>query len=358
MRHCSTLAWGLFALAIGLFAQSSGTFLNPVLPSGPDPWVIFHDGFYYYMNSTGNNLTIWKTRSIADLKTAEKHVVWTPPETGPYSHDIWAPELHWINHRWYIYFAADAGANVTHRIWVLENSGPDPCEGTWTLKGKLGDPGDHWAIDGSVFENRGRLFFIWSGWDGSVNGTQNIYIAELSNPWTMKGDRVKLSSPEYPWEKAGDLPERNGEDNPGGNRIDPIHVDVNEGPEILQHAGKVFLIYSASGCWTDYYELGMLTASADSDLLKPSSWKKSSLPVFWESPSAGAYGTGHNGFFQSPDGKEDWIIFHANPASGQGCGGRRAPHAQPFHWKADGTPDFGRPIPLDTPLKRPSGEVQ
>ena len=114
----------------------SGTFKNPLLPSGADPWVTYQDGFYYYMNSTGNNLTIWKTRNMADLATAERKVVWTPPATGPYAKDIWAPELHRIQGKWYIYFAADAGDNDSHRVWVVENASADPMQGTWTFKGK------------------------------------------------------------------------------------------------------------------------------------------------------------------------------------------------------------------------------
>ncbi len=331
---------------------------NPLLPSGPDPWVIWHDGFYYYMNTTGKNLIIRKTCHIANLKAAEKRIVWTPPAGGPYSYGIWAPELHFFAGRWYIYFSGDAGTNQSHRVWVLENPSPDPLQGEWTMKGKIATPSDKWAIDGSAFENHGQLYFIWSGWKGDVNGTQNIYIAKLRNPWTVEGDRVRISTPDHPWEKIGDrYLDRNSNENPGANELEPLHIDVNEGPEILQHADKIFLIYSASACWTNYYELGMLSASASSDLLNPASWKKSPVPVFWESPQAYAYGTGHNGFFRSPDGKQDWIIYHANSQSNQGCGAERSPRAQPFTWNADGTPNFGRPVPTGVPIPAPSGEL-
>jgi len=56
------------------------TFTNPILPAGADPWVIHKDNYYYYTNSTGKNLTIWKTRSMADLNKAAPVVVWTPPQ--------------------------------------------------------------------------------------------------------------------------------------------------------------------------------------------------------------------------------------------------------------------------------------
>jgi GH43 family beta-xylosidase len=328
---------------------ASDTFTNPLLPTGPDPWSIYKDGYYYYMSTTGNNLTVWKTRNIADLKTAEKRVVWTPPATGPYSRDIWAPEIHYLRGRWYIYFAADSGHNASHRLWVLENASADPLRGAWVMKGKLADPSDKWAIDGSVFEHRDQLYAIWSGWEGDTNGTQHIYIARMSNPWTIKGRRVKLSSPEYPWEKKGDIDVTKNPD-------DPPHIDVNEGPQILMHEDKIFLVYSASACWTDDYALGMLTASASSNLLDPASWKKSPQPVFQSSPEAHAYATGHNSFFKSPDGREDWILYHANSEPHQGCGNRRAPRAQPFTWKADGTPDFGTPVPIGVPIRRPSSK--
>ncbi len=332
-------------------ASTSGTFKNPLLSSGPDPWVILHNGFYYYMNTTGNNLTIWKTRDITDLKAAEKKVVWVPPATGPYSKDVWAPELHFLRGKWYIYFTADGGNKLmdTHRLWVLENASPDPLAGTWTMKGKLTETEDKWALDPTVFESRGVLYVLWSGWRSTIDeGVTSIYISRLKNPWTMVGQRALISTPQYPWEKVGDRTDL------VGIRAVP-HVDVNEGPEILQHGDKIFLIYSASGCWTDYYALGMLTASANSNLLDSASWKKSALPVFSQSAEASAYGTGHNAFFKSPAGTEDWIIFHANSKPGEGCSGQRQPRAQRIHWNPDGTPDFARPIPLDQPIPKPSG---
>lgn len=331
-------------LVTNVIAQQH-TFTNPLLPAGADPWCIYKDGYYYYTNTTGHNITLWKTKSIASLKTAEKKVVFTPPATGPYSKELWAPEIHFLQNKWYIYFAADSGNNNDHRLWVLENSAADPLTGQWVMKGKLTTPEDKWAIDGSLFEHKKQLYVIWSGWEADVNGQQNIYIAKMKNPWTVKGERVKLSSPELPWETIGDL----------GKNDNPPHVNVNEGPEVLSHDGKLFLIYSASGCWTDFYALGMLTASADSDLMNPASWKKSPAPVFKQSKENSVYAPGHNSFFKSPDGREDYILYHANAKPGQGCGGFRSPRAQKFTWNKDGTPNFGIPVKEGEILNLPSG---
>ncbi len=349
----------LLAAGFALSAAGQTVLVNPLLSAGPDPWVITRDGNYYFMCSTGTNLTIRKTRHLADLSKAEAHVVWTPPESGPYSHDIWAPELHYLNGKWYIYFAADAGTNMTHRIYVVVNPSPDPTEGAWTFKGKVVDRSDKWAIDATVFENRGRLYMAWSGWEGDTNGRQDIYLAELQNPWTVKSDRVRISTSDYAWERVGDRPlPRHAGEYPPTDPAEPTHVDVNEGPEVLQHGDKIFLVYSANGCWTDFYSLAMLEASASDDLLLASSWRKRPSPVFTYSPESHAFGPGHNGFFQSPDGREDWIIYHANPESGQGCGGHRSPRAQRFVWNSDGTPAFGSPVAIGTSMAPPSGEAR
>jgi len=347
-------------LVRALAPSSAQTMLtNPLLSSGPDPWVVVRNGFYYFLCSTQNSLIIRKTRHLAQLAEVVPHVIWTPPASGPYSHDIWAPELHFIRGKWYVYFAADAGTNITHRIYVIENASVDPTEGTWMFKGKVTDRTDKWAIDPTVFESSGRLYMAWSGWAGDTNGRQDIYLAELANPWTVKSERVRIGTPEFPWEHIGDrdIPRVNG-NYPPADPVEPTHVDVNEAPEVLQHDGRLFLVYSANGCWTDFYSLAMLEATPGGDLLEPRTWKKHPQPVFTYAPEAHAWAPGHNGFFQSPDGRESWIVYHANPERGQGCGEHRSPRAQRFNWNADGTPNFGQPVTVGKPVDSPSGEAK
>ena len=344
MKHL----WAQFTFVIVLFCvnltYAQSTFTNPLLPSGADPWCIYKDGYYYYTNTTGKNITLWKTANIATLSTSEKKIAWTPPDTGAYSKQLWAPEIHYLWDKWYIYFAADDGRNINHRLYVLENASKDPLKGSWVLKGQLYTPENKWAIDGSVFENKKQLYLIWSGWKGDVNGEQDIYIAKMKNPWTVQGKRTLISEPVYDWEKNGDL----------NNPNDVPHVNVNEGPQILKHRKKLFLIYSASGCWTDNYSLGMLTANKNSDLTNASSWVKTDHPIFKGSDKNKVYAPGHNSFFKSPDGKENYILYHANSKPSQGCGIHRSPRAQPFTWNKDGSPNFGEPVSEDMKIPVPS----
>lgn len=316
------------------------TFTNPLLSGGADPWVIQKDTIYYYTNTFGNKLGIYKTNKMSNLKNSTLTTIWTPPSTGAYSGDIWAPEMHFLKNKWYVYFAADSNnINSTHRIFVLENASADPTSGTWVFKGKVADPFDKWAIDATELEYNGQSYLIWSGWEGNVNIEQDIFIAKLSNPWTITGNRVLISRPTFSWEKNGSPP------------------TINEGPEVLKSpSGKIFLTFSASGCWTDDYALGLLSLKDGGDPMNAADWVKNPNPVFTKSPDNGAYGPGHNAFFKSRDASEDWIIYHANSSSGQGCGGNRNPRMQKFSWNTDGTPNFGQPARINSPIKKPSGE--
>jgi GH43 family beta-xylosidase len=332
-------------------AGGQGTYTNPLKASGPDPWVLFSNGWYYYMNTTGNELKLWRTKNLGQLAAAEEKIIFKPEEGKAYSKQLWAPEIHFLDEKWYVYFAADEGNNLHHRMWVLENGNKDPFSGDWVLKGKLADPGDHWAIDLTVIDYKGKRYAAWSGWEHYNNVQQNIYIAELENPWTMKGDRVLISQPTFEWELKGAVP-LEWQKNTG----EPPNLRINEGPQFLQNNGKLFIIYSANACWLDY-NLGMLVFNNKGNILDPKNWKKNSRPVFVQSPENSVYAPGHNSFFKSPDGKEDWILYHANPTATDGCGGKRAPHMQKFTWNNDGTPNFGKPVPKK-PLPLPSGTLQ
>ena len=316
------------------------TFKNPLLNNGPDPYVIKSGNTYYYTHTLGNRIGIWKTTAMSKISFAQYTTVFTPPSTGPNSDNIWAPEFFYLDNKWYLYYTAgDGTSHDTQKTFVLENSNADPTQGTWIDRGRIYNPQeDFWAIDGTVLQVNNTRYFIWSGHPNNTNTTQNIYISKMTDPLTLEGERVLLSTPEHVWERNG---------------------NVNEGPEILRNPqGRIFLVYSASGCWTDEYGLGLLSLKENGDPLKPNDWTKSASPVFTKSVTNNVYGPGHNSFFKSPDGTEDWIIYHANarPENGNGCGATRSTRMQKFTWKADGTPDFGVPVASGTSLKIPSGE--
>lgn len=84
---------------------SVASYSNPLLTSGADPYAIYHDGVYYYTQSMYDHLSIWKTKDITDLRHARSKTVWLPDDLTN-SRDLWAPELHYLDGKWYLYYAA------------------------------------------------------------------------------------------------------------------------------------------------------------------------------------------------------------------------------------------------------------
>lgn len=334
----------LLVCAIGLLsggvsfttlAEETCVFTNPIISAGQDPSVIFQDGYYYLVQSNAGQITIAKSATITGLGTAQSVPVFTPPTGEVYSYDMWAPELFYYEGGWYIYVAATSspGANATHRMYVLQADTADP-QGSWTMRGQVYDPTNKWAIDGSVIDYAGQLYMVWSGWPGDQGDfPQNLYLAPMSDPLTISGERVLISEPDQPWERSV--------------------AAIQEGPEPYIHDGQLSIVYSADASWSRAYKLGVLKLAGE-DPLNPADWEKIG-PVFREvdNDDGAVYGPGHNSTpAPSPDGSESWHLYHAKLLSTDGWADR-AIFAQRFTWNADGTPNFGQPA---TTLELPAGE--
>lgn len=309
-------------------AESHKEFYNVIMQDGADPWVYKHtDGYYYFTKTTGVNVTIWKSADLTTLDTGSKKVI----TTG--GHNIWAPELHYVNGAWYIYYAMDDGDNANHRMYVMENTSADPTQGFWKQKGQITDETNRWAIDGTVLQVEDELYFIWSGWEEDINIRQNLYIAHMSDPWTIDSERVEIARPVHSWETNHS-------------------PNVNEGAQVIIKNGVINLVYSASGSWTNDYCLGLMTAEVGSDLLNPASWQKRDEPIF--KSANGIFGPGHHSFTTSPDGAEDWIVYHS--AKFDNSGWNREVRAQKFTWNEDNTPQLGEPVDPNQTISLPAGE--
>jgi GH43 family beta-xylosidase len=310
------------------------TYSNPLGP-GQDPFVIQWQNSYLHVRSSGSSVWIDRADQLQDIHSSDPASVsvraWTAPTGTNYSRQIWAPELHQINGKWYIYVAASDGDNATHRMHVLERDNASPM-GPFSYKGQISASTDRWAIDGTVLQWQDKLYFIWSGWPGFANGQQNLYIAEMSNPWTISGNRSLLSSPQYSWEMNG--------------------MPINEGPQVLIHDGKLHIIYSASGYWTNDYALGRLTYNGVGLITSAGSWTKAPSPVFQRAGEV--VGVGHASFTKSPDGTENWIVYHAHHDANNWQEDRDI-RIQPFTYFPNGTPNFGTPLPNDARPAAPSG---
>ena len=308
---------------------------NPIVFERADPWVYKHtDGYYYFTGSVPGYkvIELRRAKSLNELREAEAVNVWTAPENGWNSRLIWAPELHYIEGKWYVYFAAsgeseDPSISTHHRMFVIECADENPLIGEWVEKGVVKTHQDSFSLDATVFSHREELYYVWAQKEPAIKGNSNLYIAKMLNPWTIKGIPTLLTIPEYDWEKI-------------------IYL-VNEGPAVIERDGKIIITYSASAT-DENYAVGMLWADANNDLLNGFSWHKSSTPVFVSSEKNKQFGPGHNSFTKSEDGAHDVLIYHARPQKNTFDNPLNNPdrhaRAQMFEWNDKGLPVFGEPI--------------
>ncbi|KAJ7115974.1 Arabinanase/levansucrase/invertase [Mycena epipterygia] len=299
----------IFVLASQVF--SAVGFANPIKePNGSDPFMVFHEGFYYLTTTTWTNIQITRATTIAGLKTATPKVVWTDSTASrnvsrSSSSALWKA----AEGAWFIYYVAGTtGTFDNQRVHALRGSASIIWDSTWSYASRIAIPNrDVWSIDPTVLINGANEYLVYSSFDGA---NQCLYIAQFTSATTV-GNAVKISTPTNSWEIIGG--------------------PVNEGPAALYHGGFTWIVFSASSCAGTGYELGRLTLTG-TDPLSASSWTKYVNPIF----------TSANG-----------CVYHASSTSPALCDGSRYTMAQQVGWHTDGTPNLGSPRALTDSVPEP-----
>lgn len=312
---------------------------NPIIKQRADPWIYKHsDGYYYFTASVPeyDRIEIRRAKTIQDIGLVDGVTIWRKYNSGEMSVHIWAPEIHYIEGKWFIYFAAGGldGDIWGIRPYILECTDENPVTGNWQEKGMMKKSAEddfsfsNFSLDATTFVHDGMRYFVWAQKTHELHNPSNLYIAEMETPCTIKGKSVMIATPEYSWEKIG--------------------FWVNEGPAIIKRNNKIFISYSASATDSNYC-IGILIASDKADLLNPNSWNKSPEPVFKTNEENSQYGPGHNSFTVSEDNSKDVLVYHARNyryiVGDPLYDPNRHTRAQVFNWNEDGTPNFGIPVP-------------
>ncbi|SMC92868.1 family 43 glycosylhydrolase [Lentzea albidocapillata] len=310
---------------------------NPLVEQRADPFITPPaDGMYYLTGSVPeyDRVVIRGASTLDGLSAARERTIWRRPASGRMGGYIWAPELHRIDGKWYVYFAAgDKDEPFRIRTYVLESPNADPREGGWVLRGQMVTAWDTFTLDATTFAHRGKRYFLWAQSEPGIATNTNLYIAEMASPLALKTAPVRIATPTLPWEVQG--------------------FKVNEGPAVLVRNGRVFVTFSASA--TDArYCMGLLTADENANLLDARSWTKSPNPVFATHVPTSQYGPGHNSF--TTVGSTDVLVYHARDyrdITGDPLfDPNRHTRVQKLHWNADGTPSFGVPVGRGGPIVR------
>ena len=312
-------------------------FVNPFIEQRADPFMMKHtDGYYYFTASVPeyNRIEVRRSKTIDGLRHATPVDVWHKHEAGEMSANIWAPEIHFIDGKWVIYFAAGRVDDIfAIRMYAIICEAENPLEGEWNECGRIQTKWESFALDATTFVHREVRYYVWAQKDPEIEGNTNLYIAELLDPVTVSEKQVMITTPDQEWERIGFL--------------------VNEAPAILKKNGKIFIAYSASAT-NHHYCMGLLTADENADLLDPASWVKSEEPVFATCEENHQYGPGHNSFVKAEDGETDLMVYHAR--SYKEIEGdplydpNRHARVKAIEWDDAGYPVFGIPM-ADTQLE-------
>jgi len=312
-------------------ATTATTFDGPLQPGySADPDIVYYGGYYYELYNQGidSAITIRKATSLDLLANSANTTVYTADSnTGG---DIgWGGFFFHYNSKWYIY--DNEFSSSPYRAFVLESSGDDPG-GPYTFKAQLAGPGSgNLSYVSNAFVNGGQLYSIQTA---NSSGGHGLYIATMSNPWTVSSSFTLIANPTNAWENG-----------------------INEGGSIRIRNGTIYDIFSAGTYSEASYCVGLLTASTSANLLNASSWTKSSGCVFSSNSSVGAWGPGSMTWFTSPDGTQDWVAYHAKTSSASNSAGTdRQVTAEQVTWDGSGNPVFGSPVGFCTPVTLPSGD--
>lgn len=313
----------LFIILQESIAQNPA-YANPIVEKRADPWVYkAEDGTYYFIATVPeyDRIVLRKAKTINGLKNAVEKTIWQKHKTGDMGSHIWAPELHWIDGKWYVYFAAAPAEDEWEiRIWALSNTSKDPMEGEWKEEGRIVTQNSSFSLDATTFQHNGKRYMIWAQRVGDGTG---LILSEMKTPTTLAGPEVIISKPEYSWER--------------------MKYNVNEGPAVIIKNGKIFVTYSASATNHNYC-MGLLWVDTNADILDVANWHKSPGPVFYTNEEVKRFGPGHNSFTVAEDGITDILIYHARDYKeivGHELGDpNRATRARVIKWLKSGFPDF------------------
>lgn len=282
---------------------------NPFILERADPHIYLGPDKYYYFTASypkrGDNdaegydrIILRRARTIRELDTAPELVIWRPGETTISHPFIWAPELHCVEGKWYVFYT---GSGQVDNHWdincnVLQCTGDNPYSTDWVELGRVRTlPEDKFSFTGfsldmTYFQVEDKGYVVWA--QHNEEKISCLYIGQVKpeKPYELISGPVLLSKPEKAWEC--------------------IRYRVNEGPAVLQTEDTIYLFFSASGTGPEYC-MGYLSMEKGGNPLDINAWTKCENPVLTSEMLADEYGPGHNSFVRDDATGDILCVYHA-----------------------------------------------
>ena len=337
---------------IDLNKELSGqiTFKNPIAGYA-DPSIVYHGGYYYYtyaathMNTDG--LWMAKAANLCDIGKVEPILIWSQALTGQGKEmtALWAPQLYFMDGRWYIYAAAqtdkDTATGQDRRfpyVWIgTEDDPAGPYEYFGCMEGL--DPDVFMYLSPRVIKHGGTWYMFMSGFyrpEDTNPHTQRMRVCSLESPTKMSSKQIVISSPCYYYE------------------YDPADTamtkGIMEGPyPFYAPNGTLYLLFAAGHTRTDYYATGIMrfNGTEKDSLLDASLWEKFPEPLQYANLDNFVYSPGAMVVTTSPDGSKYYGVYHAKEYHLSAYSMRRM-HMQEITFDETGFPAMEDPQPVST----------
>ncbi len=335
-----------------LTAPLSGeiSYQNPIAGYA-DPSIVYHDGYYYYTYAATHMKTdaLWmaKAANLCDIGKVEPVLIWSQALTGQGKEmtALWAPQLYFMDGRWYIYAAAqtdkDTATGHDRRfpyVWIGQEDDPTgPYEYFGCMENL--DPDVFMYLSPRVIKHGGKWYMFMSGFyrpEDTNPHTQRMRVCELETPTKMASKQIVISSPCYYYE------------------YDPADTamlkGIMEGPyPFYTPKGDLYLFFAAGHTRTDYYATGIMrfNGTENDSLLDATKWEKFPEPLQYANLDNFVYSPGALVVTTSPDGSRYYGVYHAKEYHLSAYSMRRM-HMQEITFDETGFPHMEDPQPVST----------
>ena len=260
------------------------------IPNFGDPFIIIEDGVYYMFGTDRGLPFVCYKSSDGEHYDLVGQVLSSDDSFGV--NDFWAPEVIKYNNEFYMFYSARDVDGVLKVSVAKSNKIIGPYKDINKSRALLDELG-YATIDASPFidiDGRIYLLFVRECSQQIINGvhTSDTYIVELDKLISkLIGKPIFLSTPTESWERY---------------EVDPYVW--NEGPNVLYHNNKYYLVYSCHHFIDPNYSVGLSIA----DKITGPYQKQIAGPILKRIDGI-MHGPGHSAFFKDLDG-EIYMVYH------------------------------------------------